>query len=981
MAEIRCPMCGKSNPDHLDHCKFCEARLKPLIAPSAGDDLFDFQDDAEEENLPDWFDAGPDIGEDTPFDGGADDWMTRLGGDSESDDSIEAQIDQSRAAARMDFDDDGIPDWLEDLEQDEEGEEDSLDDGGLPEWLISDDDQEQATGEPVSDLDGQAQDWLSDFEEPSETAVESPEPDSDFLLTGDEGGLPDWLFDENEPVEPAAPVSEDEPIENLAQFVGRDTIPLPDDIADQDELLSHMAGEEPEDIEPAAEGEMPDWLADLEGAEQAAGEAAAAMAAEEGELPDWLASEEPEDAEPAAEGEMPDWLTDLEGAEQAAAGAAAAMAAEEGELPDWLASEEPEDIEPAAEGEMPDWLADLEGTELVDESTPAFDADDSELLGWLSDEEAESGEAEPAVEGVVPAWLTDMEEPASLDKTAPAIGAAEEGELPDWLAGTEPEDAEPAAEDDVPDWLKAAGGVAAAAAVAAVTTGDDEDELPDWLAGAEDAFDAPDTAESDEELPGWLAGMEDYTETPEAEAEPASPTAIVDESRAVPNWLQEMEGTDLPDEHLSSEAASESEPATVAPFVVGDEFEDDLFAMDQLPDWGTDDQLPEGAQESQDEADLAPAELPGWLAAMRPVESSPQAAEERGPAETSGPLAGLHSILAAQPDVLRLKKPPAYSSKLQVSEAQQSHAVLLKELLGAEKKPRELPRPVSISSHRIFKAVVGAIFVLIALLIVAAETDMTPMPAPETIPESISQTSQLIDSLTSSDSVLLAFDYEPGLAGEMDAAAAAVVDHMMLRGAKLTLVSTSPTGPALAERFINQVQGAHNYVSGVQYINLGYIPGGASGLASFVRNPQWVAPNTLDGVLAWETEPLQGVTQLSDFALILLITDNPNTAQSWIEQVQPQVNNVPMVAVVSAQVEPMIRPYYDKQQAQLSGLISGLPGGAVYEVVSRNNLARTYWDAFNIILIVAVSAIFIGGLVTIISDLLARRKESGGESA
>ena len=31
MAEIRCPMCGKPNPEELDICQFCEARLRPLI--------------------------------------------------------------------------------------------------------------------------------------------------------------------------------------------------------------------------------------------------------------------------------------------------------------------------------------------------------------------------------------------------------------------------------------------------------------------------------------------------------------------------------------------------------------------------------------------------------------------------------------------------------------------------------------------------------------------------------------------------------------------------------------------------------------------------------------------------------------------------------------------------------------------------------------------------------------------------------------
>jgi hypothetical protein len=37
MADVRCPMCGKPNPPETVICKFCQARLEPLIAPSPSD--------------------------------------------------------------------------------------------------------------------------------------------------------------------------------------------------------------------------------------------------------------------------------------------------------------------------------------------------------------------------------------------------------------------------------------------------------------------------------------------------------------------------------------------------------------------------------------------------------------------------------------------------------------------------------------------------------------------------------------------------------------------------------------------------------------------------------------------------------------------------------------------------------------------------------------------------------------------------------
>jgi hypothetical protein len=37
VANVRCPMCGKANPADLDECRFCGARLKPLIASTPVD--------------------------------------------------------------------------------------------------------------------------------------------------------------------------------------------------------------------------------------------------------------------------------------------------------------------------------------------------------------------------------------------------------------------------------------------------------------------------------------------------------------------------------------------------------------------------------------------------------------------------------------------------------------------------------------------------------------------------------------------------------------------------------------------------------------------------------------------------------------------------------------------------------------------------------------------------------------------------------
>jgi hypothetical protein len=239
-----------------------------------------------------------------------------------------------------------------------------------------------------------------------------------------------------------------------------------------------------------------------------------------------------------------------------------------------------------------------------------------------------------------------------------------------------------------------------------------------------------------------------------------------------------------------------------------------------------------------------------------------------------------------------------------------------------------------------------------------------PLPIP---PYEIQQVNQLVGGLAPETPVLLAFDYEPGLSGEMEAAASAVVDHMMVRGASLALVSTSPTGPVLAERFVQKIQVRHRYMAGQQYLNLGYIPGGAAGLMSFAGYPQRTLPYTIDGKRAWGNAPLQNIQKLSDFSLVVVIVDDPETARNWVEQVQPYLGMTPLVIVVSAQAEPMVRPYYEGNPRQIQGMIVGLLGGSAYEhMTGHEGLGRAYWDAFGIDLLLAVAIILVGAIVSFI---------------
>ncbi len=227
----------------------------------------------------------------------------------------------------------------------------------------------------------------------------------------------------------------------------------------------------------------------------------------------------------------------------------------------------------------------------------------------------------------------------------------------------------------------------------------------------------------------------------------------------------------------------------------------------------------------------------------------------------------------------------------------------------------------------------------------------------------------VVNNIPAGAPVLLAVDYDIGLSAEMEAASAVLLDHLMIRGAYLTIVSTTATGPAQAEHLIDtvNVRSEHQYSDPEQYTNLGYIPGGHSGLFAFAQAPRQVSPYSIAGDHVWENEPLAEINDLAQFALTAVITEDPDKARAWIEQVQPMLGEKPLIMALSAQAEPMVRPYYDNQSNQLQGFISGIAGGASYEaLLNRLGLGRIYWDAFTLTSIAGVVLIIITGLVYVL---------------
>jgi hypothetical protein len=122
------------------------------------------------------------------------------------------------------------------------------------------------------------------------------------------------------------------------------------------------------------------------------------------------------------------------------------------------------------------------------------------------------------------------------------------------------------------------------------------------------------------------------------------------------------------------------------------------------------------------------------------------------------------------------------------------------------------------------------------------------------------------------------------------------------------------------------------------------------------------------------------VRVLSDFAAIVVITDNADSGRVWIEQTGSTIGNTPILMVLSAQAEPMILPYY--ASGQVKGLVTGLAGGDAYGQIfarpdSTRGLAEKYWNSFGVGTLVAEILIVIGAIWSAVAGWRSRRDKSG----
>jgi len=403
----------------------------------------------------------------------------------------------------------------------------------------------------------------------------------------------------------------------------------------------------------------------------------------------------------------------------------------------------------------------------------------------------------------------------------------------------------------------------------------------------------------------------------------------------------------------------------------------------EIPDWISKVSFEEVPPEPKEpEPPIEPAEIPGWLEALRPSEEATPTApvEDVSAADvvTAGPLVGLRGVISAHPSAIQARKPPTYSIKLRVTEEQRARVQMMEELLAEEQKPKPPTSKRIITSQNIFRLAIALVLILPIVWMIIAKSQQSPLPQPANYPGVIDFFQQ-VQQLPAGAPVLVAFDYEPGFSGEMNSAVSTLLSQLMAKNTYLTLVTTAPSGVALAESLVKDAGTglAGSLSSYPYYTDLGYLPGGTMGLLGLASSPKTVLPYSLEGIDVWASAPLNTVSSVTDFGAVIVITNDPDTARAWIEQVGPvlRAEDGPILMVTSSQAEPLIRPYYEASPSQVQGMVAGLAGGQAYSRAVGRQPQNGVWDAFSMGVTVSILIILIGGIISMVFMLQASARK------
>ena len=253
-----------------------------------------------------------------------------------------------------------------------------------------------------------------------------------------------------------------------------------------------------------------------------------------------------------------------------------------------------------------------------------------------------------------------------------------------------------------------------------------------------------------------------------------------------------------------------------------------------------------------------------------------------------------------------------------------------------------------------------------------------------------------IESLEPGSRVFLSFDFDPAAEPELGPGAIAIFVQMFRRNIKPVIGCNWPVGSEIAEQCLAKAKEIHaatyeeylannklvpncvkEPISGRDYVNLGYKPGGIIHVKNLCTDFMGPYPQDREGtptenMSIFKTESGRKFS-MSDIELIISYTAGTNGIEAFISN--EIFHKRPMAAGCTSVNIPRFTTYL--QTGQLVGMIGGLPGAAEYEsLVGHKGEGRAGMSPQSIAHLVIMIFIVLGNLAFIAENRKTKKKKA-----
>ena len=192
-----------------------------------------------------------------------------------------------------------------------------------------------------------------------------------------------------------------------------------------------------------------------------------------------------------------------------------------------------------------------------------------------------------------------------------------------------------------------------------------------------------------------------------------------------------------------------------------------------------------------------------------------------------------------------------------------------------------------------------------------------------------------LQGLPPGSKVLMACDYDPGSAAEIQPMAVTFLKHALSRRLKVIIMGLWPQGPqqadlALREALRSPEVAVLNLQYGIDYINLGFQSGNEVVIQRMGSGIQAVFPRDSRGQPVGQFPIMEGVENFNSIAYVFNISAGYPGTVEWVQFAGDRFHAAIGCGSTAVQA-PQVYPYFPRQ---LTGILGGMKGAAEYEEIT-----------------------------------------------